>query len=121
MTHPSFEERFSCNTSRKNLYLNSTNAQVIIFRYHSPRSTSRMTSTPKRETIVPYFAISLVVISRVAKAIALGGVLIGRLIASDAAKATPSVPSCVIGLPPVCGAITVSDVTIGISRLEAEV
>ena len=80
-----------------------------------------MRITPKIETSVPYLANSRVVISRVANAMALGGVLIGRLIASEAAKATPIVPNWVIGWAPDVAVATVSEVTIGIRRLEAEV
>ena len=52
-----------------------------------------MAAMPTTEIIVPYRANSPVVISRVAKAIAFGGVLIGRLIAREHAKATAKEPT----------------------------
>jgi len=68
---------------------------------------------PTNETKLPYLIISLVSTSWVAKAMALGGGLIGRIMAREQAKATPMAPTT--------GEIKLNDVTIGIRRFAAEV
>src|SRR5690606_1075257 len=82
-------------------------------RQSAPVAASHATrqARPVAETSVPYFSMSRVVMTLVANAIALGGVLTGRLMASDAENATTIAPER--------GETIASDVAMGIIKFAA--